>query len=134
MVISCLGLGSFLGIPSFSTPSSILALILAISAFSGVNNLLSAYFLNITSPSGTSLSPNFYGISEADRMPYVYIPVDDAEAAASARVFYRSLLGTTTELNVVDEFTENYATECVRVGNCFYCTVNNPGIFFVTQP
>ncbi len=105
-----------------------------LSVLPGVNNLLSAYFLNITSPSGTSLSPNFYGISEADRMPYVYIPVDDAEAAASARVFYRSLLGTTTELNVVDEFTENYATECVRVGNCFYCTVNNPGIFFVTQP
>lgn len=105
-----------------------------LSVLPGVNNLLSAYLLSINGPGGNSLSPNFYGISEADRMPYVYIPVDDADAASTARVFYRSFTGSVIELQVVDEFSDNYANECVRVGNCFYCTVNNPGIFYVTTP
>jgi len=103
-----------------------------LSSLPGVSNLKCAYRLSITNQAGQTLSPNFYGITTADRMPYVYIPLDDPNDITGARVFYRDLLGNTVELQQVDEFGTDYANECVRVGNCYYCTVKNPGLFYIT--
>jgi len=33
----------------------------------------------------------------------------------------------------VDSFSANYANEYIVVGNCFICTVPNPGIFYITK-
>jgi hypothetical protein len=96
--------------------------------------MLAAYLLTLNGPGGNVLNPGFYSVVGAPRMPYLYIPVEDTSALAEARVFFRNLAGTTVELNVVDQFTANYANESVRVGNCVICAINNPGFFYVTTP
>ncbi len=105
-----------------------------LSSLPGINNMLTAYLLTLNGPGGNVLNPGFYSVVGAPRMPYLYIPVEDTSALPEVRVFFRNLAGTTVELNVVDQFTANYANESVRVGNCFICTINNPGFFYVTTP
>lgn len=105
-----------------------------LTSLPGTSNLLSAYLLTLNGPGGSNLNPGFYNIVGAPRMPYAYIPVENTSALSDARVFYRNLAGTTTELNVVQQFSANYANESVRVGNCFICTIPNPGFFYVTAP
>ncbi|MDY0152519.1 MAG: hypothetical protein RBS43_09640 [Candidatus Cloacimonas sp.] len=103
-----------------------------LSVLPGTQNLLAAYQLQLNRANGTPLAPDFYTVVGATQMPYVYIPIADTDAIATARMFYRNTLGQTIELNRVQNFGDNFANEFTVTGNSFICTVKNPGIFYVT--
>ncbi len=100
---------------------------------SGVDNLLAAYQLSVSTPTGEPINPDFYNIIGAQQEPYIYLPITEVATIKTAHLFYRDQLGNVTELNRVDSFSANYANEYVVVGNCFICTVPNPGIFYITK-
>lgn len=104
-----------------------------LSSLPGVTGLLSAYLLQFTMPNGMSLYPNFYNVLGATQEPYIYIPISDVSAISSARLFYRNQFGQVTELTRVQSFSDNYAQEYTVLGNCFICTVPDPGIFYIIR-
>ncbi|MDD4309156.1 MAG: hypothetical protein PHO32_02140, partial [Candidatus Cloacimonetes bacterium] len=103
-----------------------------LSSLPGVSNLMAAYQLQLTRPNGQPVNPSFYNVVGATQEPYLYIPVSNIEAIPNARFFYRDIIGQITELTRVENFSTNYASEYTVLGNSFICTVNNPGIFYVT--
>ena len=102
------------------------------SSMPGISNLLAAYQLQLTRANGIPLNPSFNTIVGATQEPYIYIPVSNIDAIPNARFFYRDTIGQTTELTRVTAFSTNFASEYTVIGNCFICTVNNGGIFYVT--
>ena len=114
-------------------PQNSTANLTILSSLPGVSNLLSAYQLGLNQPNGLALIPNFYTVVGAPQVPYIYLPISEVEAISTAKLFFRNQLGQVTELNRVDSFTGNYANEYTVLGNCFICTVPNPGIFYITR-
>jgi hypothetical protein len=104
-----------------------------ISSIPGATDLLAAYQLLFTQPNGMPVYPDFYNVLGATQEPYIYIPITNISAIPGARLFYRNLFGQISELTRVQNFSDNYASEYTVLGNCFICTVPNPGIFYVIK-
>lgn len=124
-------------IPSYymetAIPQNSTASLSKLSLLPGVSNLLAAYQLGINQPNGDALYPNFYTVVGAPFVPYIYLPVSEVASLPTARLFFRNQLGQVIELQRVQSFSDNYAAEYMVLGNCFLCTVPNPGIFYITR-
>ncbi|MCK9308927.1 MAG: hypothetical protein M0P99_01485 [Candidatus Cloacimonetes bacterium] len=103
-----------------------------LSSIPGITNLLAAYQLQFTLANSSTLYPDFYNVIGATQEPYIYLPISDIAAIPTARLFYRDFSGQISELTRVESFGDNYADEYTVVGNCFICTVSNPGIFYIS--
>ncbi|MDD2228886.1 MAG: hypothetical protein PHY48_05710 [Candidatus Cloacimonetes bacterium] len=122
-------------LPSFflgsSVPQKTVIKLEKLSFIPGITNLLAAYQLQFTKSDGTTLYPSFYNVLGATQEPYIYLPIEDIASIPNARLFYRNSSGQVNELTRVTSFSDNYANEFTVLGNCFICTVNNPGIFYI---
>ncbi len=94
---------------------------------------ISAYQLFLRNSQQTMLTPGFYTIVGATRLPYIYLPITDYSPGQTVRLYYRNLQGVTTEFTRVTSFSEAPTGEFIMVGNCAVCFVNNPGLFYATE-
>ena len=103
-----------------------------VDAVPGVTSALFPHRLMLLNQQQQILNPNFFGQTAAVLMPHIYLPFDPDNPDQAFRVWYRNVAGLVRELFPVQEFTDNFANEYVRIGNSALCPVNNPGWFYFT--
>jgi hypothetical protein len=92
-------------------------------------NFRSAYRIGVLDPQMTPMQPNFFA-QIVPNWPYLYVPIPDYIPGQPLRLFFRNPAGITQELDYVESFSEDPATEFIIIGNCAVAFINNPGIFY----
>ncbi|MDD2331253.1 MAG: hypothetical protein PHI68_01230, partial [Candidatus Cloacimonetes bacterium] len=98
----------------------------------GIPNALVPLRLSFLNSLQQEISPAFFSDPNALEMPLIYVPYNPNSPDDAYHLWFRDLDGTVTELTEVEEFSDNWSTEFIVIGNSALCLVNNPGWFYFT--